>query len=99
MSKFTPGPWYWNDQDQMVSEVLEDIDYFGPTQIVIIETDSGVYPPRGQDRRLIAAAPELLAALQDFALYFRSRHFDCIEQSNAYVLAIAAIAKATGEQA
>jgi hypothetical protein len=32
-------------------------------RIRIVETDSGYYPPRAADARLIAAAPDLLAAL------------------------------------
>jgi len=35
-----------------------------PRPVRIIETDSGVYPPYGADQHLIAAAPDLLAALK-----------------------------------
>jgi hypothetical protein len=61
----TPGPWYWNGEDQMVTMSPGDSgdmrwDWNGekgrtvpPT--TIIETDSGHYPPRENDRAHIAA--------------------------------------------
>ena len=42
----TQGPWHWNDELQLVTEKGE----------VIIETDSGAYPPRVQDRPLLEHA-------------------------------------------
>jgi hypothetical protein len=69
MAGHTPGPWVWRE-DQLVPVSAEE-PYYDP----IVETDSGVYGPRGADRTLIAAAPELLQALKDLrelaALCFR----------------------------
>jgi len=71
----TPGPWWWNDMDEMVSdsdgpEWDMDLDWtsgkpvrVGPTRV--IETDSGYYPPRDNDRAHIAAfdPPTVLALI------------------------------------
>lgn len=65
MSAHTPGPWFWNEQEQLVSSVLVEADEWASAHHpVIVETDSGVYPPEGSDRLLIAAAPELLSFVQ-----------------------------------
>jgi len=53
----TPGPWKWNEVDQMCGP--DDPDFHDP----IIETDSGVYGPRAADRALIAAARTAVPAL------------------------------------
>lgn len=79
MNKATPGPWTWNDSDQLTAG-----------SVLIVETDSGVYPPHGADRLLIAAAPELLAALQ----IAQRRMVNASECDIAFI--DAAIAKATG---
>jgi hypothetical protein len=59
------------------------------TDIVI--TDSGFYPPHDDDARLIAAAPDLLAALRDFVIASAAVN----EVSGLRDAARAAIAKAT----
>lgn len=82
MSKHTPGPWYvaktGNDQGLIISE----------------QTGSNVAVSYdAKDAPLIAAAPDLLAALRDMV------HFDDLpkdEQQPAVEKARAAIAKAEG---
>ena len=54
-NSFTPGPWTWNG-DTLTGEDASD---------EVVRTDSGYYPPWGKDRSLIAAAPDLLAALKE----------------------------------
>jgi len=93
MSTHTPGPWQW----------IEDTLYgppnksgYGPDgREAIVETDSGYYPPKGLDRNLIAAAPDLFAACIGTMLWIELQHpndHDCVI---ANVLR-AAIAKAEG---
>jgi hypothetical protein len=70
----TPAPWIWTDHDELHSAdawskyaAWEASDFAGqPVDFpkAIIETDGGVYGPYGDDRLLIAAAPDLLAALK-----------------------------------
>lgn len=65
MSKHTPGPWAWNEHHQLVSlQKKIDRDGYIDDDGLIVETDSGHYPPFGADACLIAAAPELLEACQ-----------------------------------
>lgn len=60
----TPGPWFWNDRDQLVGEEWAEPCYPDEParREVIVETDGGHYAPHGADRHLIAAAPDLLEA-------------------------------------
>lgn len=65
-TQHTKGPWYWNEKHQLVSATAKEYDWPADednTPKRIVETDGGHYPPRGADRALIAAAPDLLAAL------------------------------------
>ena len=87
MSKPTPGPWIAGDD--------EDSDYFlvGPH-----DRDGIVYHPVVKlhdeyNARLIAAAPELLEALQRFLKAWE----DDSDGAGAAKQARAAIAKATGQ--
>lgn len=68
----TPGPWVWSDGGEMLAAGAGDEDdmrwdgqgsYAPPTKV--IETDSGVYPPRDNDRAFIAAARSDVPALLD----------------------------------
>lgn len=71
----TSGPWRWDDDDQMVAVGVEserDVNWDwsgeGPPRAIsttIIETDSGYYPPRDNDRAHIAAfdPPTVLALI------------------------------------
>lgn len=98
----TPGPWFWNDRDQLVGELWEDwIGEGDPEDMqraVIVETDSGHYAPYGADRLLIAAAPDLLETLR--LVLDESRHPDYSrgDWSDQVVMrrVEAVIAKATG---
>lgn len=85
MSGHTPGPWTWDvDGNLYPSAALavyqkavnedrwDDIEYVEP----IVQTDSGAYGPRGVDRSLIAAAPELLAACQSVIAWFETMKAD-----------------------
>lgn len=67
----TPGPWRWNEHHQLVSDGATEYpgtdDWMDPEPKRIVETDGGHYPPHGADRALIAAAPDLLAALIQLA--------------------------------
>ena len=82
MSKHTPGPW------AMVHEGGADGGYYigAKDQVVIL--------PRGRmdeaDARLIAAAPDLLAALKAMVLNDAHEYRDCHKAARA------AIAKAEG---
>ena len=95
MSKYTPAPWNYytepqpngcpiigNDKGLMVAMLAHSINY--PDQREEAEANA----------RLIAAAPELLQALQEVTAYCKELGFDwsCLIQARA------AIAKATGEQ-
>lgn len=104
-SKFTPGPWAWNSEQQLVASEVLDMsigeEFAQPT--VIIETDSGFYPPRGADRDLLASAPDLLAALHEAHDALKSCYdvndypaSGRSQQDKAIETAAAAIAKATG---
>lgn len=67
-TEHTATPWIWNDQDQLVSSVAKDHD---GKLALIIETDSGFYPPHNNDRAFIARACNthagLVSALQEIA--------------------------------
>lgn len=89
MSKHTPGPWEWNKN-------YRGLD--GPGGAVILEYApyEGMWVPdyagdwSEANARLIAAAPELLEALQDLC--------DTLGECGATAKARAAIAKAEGSK-
>jgi hypothetical protein len=85
MSKHTPGPW--NLAPKAVNHQL----LYGPVPGLIADIH------KDEDARLIAAAPDLLAALQHLLLTIGSdpELEEYLETGSA--LARAAIAKATGE--
>lgn len=108
MEKHTPGPWKW-DHDELHQASLIDAYYAARERNeyenhpqAIVETDSGYYGPFGADRDLIAAAPDMLAALKEFRL---KEEYVAGAQGNHLILRIpldviqkaaAAIAKAEG---
>ena len=85
-SKHTPGPWRWNDSDE-----LEAAD-----GAIVVETDSACYPPYGADRDLIAAAPELLAALVEHLAWYDGK--TSVDETKLIADTRAAIARARGDK-
>ncbi|MGC6958483.1 hypothetical protein ACP0JK_26525 [Pseudomonas aeruginosa] len=84
MSKHTPGPWQWSN-----GRLLHNVP--GEYSDTILDIQDKVWRPTEEDARLIAAAPDMLEALQS-----------CIQQITALCSADdvpdqarAAIAKAT----
>lgn len=107
MSGHTKGPW---EADVNVSDGR---GWNSPTQHVVISshdniiaayaTDCAEYPDDAENAanaRLIAAAPDLLAALQEMMPAFEMRMADTenVEWHGCWNKAIAAVAKATGAQ-
>ena len=90
MSKHTPGPWHIGAPPPNGEQTI------GTQQglmVAVATTGSGV--PTEANARLIAAAPDLLSALQVAELVLRERGLQCIGE---YKQIESAIAKATGEQ-
>jgi hypothetical protein len=91
MNKHTPGPWF-------VDARQEGLAIRHDSKMICQIPGYGV-GTRIDDARLIAAAPELLSALQDIANYTSDTHADCaakVLDENAKIARLA-IAKATGE--
>jgi hypothetical protein len=97
----TPGPWEWNREETAMQEFRGySVDYpsdaYGPgTRLVLI-------PPEvlqnEDDARLVAAAPDLLAALEKVdALTQAPSQVDPL-MAEIHAAARAAIAKANGDQ-
>ncbi len=95
MAEHTPGPWHWNgiatiwntrgnvgevEREVIIAQVVTD--YVNRTHVEPI-------PVIEANARLIAAAPELLAALEEVVRISDRKH-------NAWDAAHAAIAKAKG---
>lgn len=82
MAKHTPGPWKVSADGHVLTEFVDDA--------ILVRTGD---ESRDADARLIAAAPELLAALRKLA-------DECADDGpsvKAMVGAVAAIRKAEGE--
>ena len=85
MSAYTPGPWrIANGEDRRVYLINHGRDAVGET----VYTDTR----NPADARLIAAAPDLLAALQSLINDQRDASLPILSQARA------AIAKATGQE-
>lgn len=92
-AKHTPGPWRFNNA---LGETWTICDSFGES-LMGAETYYPWVPDAEADWRLIAAAPDLLEALQalidmDVAYKRGNRVEDAVEKARAAIL------KATGEQ-
>lgn len=63
--KATPGPWKVRVKGNRVWGIVVPASLQEPLDVVIVETDSGYYPPRMPEARFIAVArnamPDLLA--------------------------------------
>ena len=81
--KGTPGPWVANPIYGWIESDIED-------KVVI----GGDQPPTREDVRLIAAAPELLQALQNMV---ESYQYEASPDNPSLLKARDAIAKALGE--
>ena len=93
MTDFTPGPWTWNPgkgSDQ--GSIEPDICWFGDDTTYY---PTGGEPPNDANARLIAAAPDLLAALGRFVAHYPSGINPMLD--DAAIEARTAIAKAKGK--
>lgn len=96
MDKHTPGPW----EVRTIDDSLGSIDTVGgkfciaqAQEITVADRNAGS-PERRANARLIAAAPELIALLQELVDIEGPQPGTAIWADKA----LAAIAKATGEQ-
>jgi hypothetical protein len=85
MSNHTPGPW---------RELYTRVDDASGYQIAHLDLHGKSEGERDANRRLIAAAPDLLKALRALVLADQEQGLD----DTLFDAARAAIAKATGEQ-
>lgn len=93
MSKHTQGPWQYAFEGGTVAFILE-ADGTTVAKMSVTE-NSTAHRTLHANARLIAAAPDLLEALETCEAFLLSAGF---ASSDAYAKASAAIAKATGEQ-
>ena len=91
--KHTPGPWNYQEESDAYTHIVRDSD--GKYVCGCSQHTSG---DAEANARLIAAAPELLAACKLIAAYVANGDADC--RSNTFMAALqqgnAAIAKAEG---
>lgn len=105
--KHTPGPWKWveypnnlnekgkyeMDMPQLKNELGEEVCNFGSSEQYYPTEGS---PPGDADAKLIAAAPDLLEALQDILGHVPiGKDYFTVGESNSMLKAEAAIKKAT----
>jgi hypothetical protein len=99
MTKHTQGPWHITGNKTKYIEArirdgwLQEVASVGPT-----ESDNGYGPQQEANARLIAAAPELLEALQEILAIDGHSSLTREDSDKLDAKARAAIAKATGEQ-
>ena len=97
-TKHTPGPWRIEDGEEGGYRIHYSGLVSNGASVVVGQLISG-YTPSLEDARLIAAAPELLAALEN-ALEDMRKHYACLPDdpgTDEMRQARAAIAKAKGE--
>ena len=96
----TPGPWAYDEDSK---EVFSSSDGYAMGWIALVKgnADSGRDFPEQErlaNARLIAAAPELLAALRDLVAYDEGSSDEDSYGHELFVRCLAAIAKATGKE-
>lgn len=102
-TKHTPGPWHADAAGQITAQAdasLPLLDYQVALTVAPVAGTKG-REIREANARLIAAAPELLEALQSIAEYWnRDQNETAMADAcwHAIKTAMAAITKATGEQ-
>lgn len=96
MSKHTPGPWYVDTQAKRADYIRAVGDELPGTCAVAQMCSRGGWSESNANARLIAAAPDLLEALE---LCLHAVKLAGWEGDYSAQKARAAIAKATGEQA
>lgn len=67
--QYRPGMWEWA-HDQLLGPPEWDAFNMEYDREVIIETDSGVYGPSEDDRRLLVVAPDMVVLLQDILVAY-----------------------------
>lgn len=99
-SKHTPGPWHVSEIN--ASGELDEFHIFIEPNVAVIERKvAGSDECDMPDAHLIAAAPELLAALESILYCCEEDHAArdyCSRQTEIRGIARAAIAKAEGQQ-
>lgn len=68
--------WRWDDDRKAIVTGVRDIDADADGWRVIVETDSGCYPPYGAERQLIAQAPAMARMLLALT-WSRQAHDGC----------------------
>ena len=103
-TKFTPGPWYvgagtYEGRNIYSAASVTDDEGFTYQPLVANAEDDGINC-WDANVRLIAAAPDLLEALQVMVRDYTASHADggSLEMQPAILQASQAIARATGEQ-
>jgi hypothetical protein len=100
----TPGPWEWHREETATQEfrgysVTYPSEFFGSGTRLVLIPPNGIIPNEA-DARLIAAGPDLLAALKNLmgieALRTEMAFEDSEATAHAVSIARSAIAKATG---
>lgn len=105
MSKHTPGPWVINHRRlgwELAGYVpIDGVNHSALAHVVWVmqeDDDAGRHSPECEaNARLIAAAPDLLAALWAMSTSFHAVEYMEPHMREAAQMARAAIAKATGE--
>lgn len=97
MSKHTQGPWKVDGKTELCITDVDDLSRFIGSASIMGSNDNykEVYEEAKANARLMAAAPDLLDALQNMTLMYCDG-FD-YEDDDVVIKARAAIAKAKGE--
>lgn len=92
MSKHTKGPWTWREGFYGLDGEESDILTHAPYEGMYLSYHRNDYE-REANARLIAAAPELLEALESLVLFTKPTKSNAVALNNAHNI----IAKARGE--